>query len=898
MRVENADIEYKDRRMTEELGKGKQRIRGQGTERQRAGLQKEEQQRNEQQVTGKALWFRHSRRMPVPLPLLAVLFALSVLLLSFLLPGETGLVQAAAADAGMPSADVSISAPGQQTGMKLSLHYGYQNTAKSGSYLPVSVEIGNHTEQAFSGVLELSVSEPGGDLVRYRYDAAAEAGQTVSVRATISVTDGAESVRLRLLDENGNVTAETEETLSVEGSADELLIGLLSNTPQELSYFRGLGISGTPLRTRTVSLNPSDFPETAEGLSQLDVILVSNYDMSRLTEENVRVLWEWTEGGGALLLGTGGEREPLGGLSSYLEGIEVGEPETRMVDMGVKYATESPDSASVQLSVRSVYLPEGIQVMQSGDLAVLTTISAGSGIVGIAAYDFCDIREFCIQQIAYPDELLKALLGNARLSQLAAASVSSPAGYETLSELVNMPDPARYPNMTVYFVIAAAYILLAGPGMYFLLRKNGLVIYYSFSVLLLSALAAAAIWFAGMRTRFEAPLVEYASLYERSEDKVSETEILNISTPLRKKLELSFAPDYLIQPVLQGAEQTDDAESAADRIFGSMRGKGPELVIGAEEGKRYLTAEGLRQFEPRLFALYRSGGETSDVPELSASLSYFDDVLSGSITNESGERLEDAALLMYGRIISVGTIEPGQTKDLSGYTAVYGPTDGGRLSADYITKADTLDSGQSGYAGALSKTRLLNWYLKESLSNYYNGARLVAFRTGLKTPASIAEGTVVSYGSALYTQTIPVDFHRGSEVYRSALSGEPKVVSGEYDADGNTMTGTAPVVLEYALGSDISPTVLKFNALSDEFSGKMTESGQRLLAFRGIRALYNYETGAYDTLSSTKDRLEGDELLPYLSPSNTVTVRYIPDENAENGSLMFLPVPTVTGNEK
>ena len=836
-------------------------------------------------------WFVQNLRM-------AVLFLTCFLLTAFFVPGNVRYVLAAAAHSDEVSADVSVSASGQQTGISLSLHYGYQNTAKSGSYLPVSVEIGNHTEDAFSGTLELSVSEPGGDRVRYRYHAAAEAGQSVPLRATISVTDGAERVFLRLLDENGNPVAETEETLSIQGSAEELLIGILSNTPQELSYFRGLGISGTSLRTHTVSLNPADFPETPEGLSQLDVILISNYDMSRLTEENVRVLWNWAESGGTLLLGTGGEQEPIGGLAAYLDGLEMGLPETRMVDMGVQYATDSPDSASLQLEARSVYLPEGIQSMQSGDLAVLTTISAGSGIVGITAYDLCDIREFCIKQIDYPDELLKSLLGSARLAQLAAESESSLRGYEALSELVSLPDPARYPNMTVYLVIAAAYIVLAGPGMYLFLRKNGLVIYYSFSVLLLSAAVSAAVWFAGMRTRFDAPVVEYASLYERSDDKISETEILNVATPLRRQLTLSFAPDYLIQPVLQGSSQEEDAATAAGDISAGVRENGPEIVIGADTDKTYLTAEGLRPFESRVFALHRDGDAAADAPGVSADLSCFDDVLSGSITNESGETLQDVTLLMYGRIISVGTLMPGQTKDLSGYTAVYGPTDGGTLCAEYITGADGLSAGQSGYTEALSRTRLLSWYLRETLSNYYSGARLLAFRSGNGTSETVWNEQAVSYGCSLYVQTIPVDFRRGDELYRSALSGDPRVVSGDYDAGGNTVTGTAPVVLEYALGSDITPTSLKFQELSEEFSGKTTESGQRLLSFRGIRALYNYQTGAYDTLSSTQNRLDGEELLPYLSPSNTVTVRYIPDENAESGSRMFLPVPMVTGIEK
>lgn len=830
--------------------------------------------------------------------------------------------------------------------MELSLHYGYQNTAKSGRYLPVTVEIGNHTETAFSGKLELSIPEPGGDLVHYRYDAAAEAGQSVSVRAMISVTDAADRLVMRLLAADGSIVAEQEEALSIQGNAEELLIGVLSSTPQELSYFRGLGISETQLRTRTVSLNPADLPETAEGLSQIDVILISNYDMNRLSGDNVRVLWDWVGDGGALLLGTGDAREPLGGLSEYLDGVELGLPETQTVNMGMQYAADSPDSAVLNLSVRSIYAPEGLQALQSGELAVLTTLSEGSGVIGLAAYDLCDIREFCSREIGYPDELLKALLGKARLQKLSARSADSARSYAELEALVNVPDPERYPNLSIYFVIAAAYMLLAGPGIYMLLRKNGLGIYYSFSVILLSVSAAALLWFAGMRTRFEGPLVEYASVYERSGDQVNETELLNVSTPLGSALSLSVSPEYLVQPVLPGrnsgltgrtaaqpgegasaafagqnaaengnqtdngnetgdAGSADGSSAAARRAAGKQPGAGSrtsqaELVIESGEESQTIGAKRLRPFETRLFELYRSGDSTEGdgVPEAAVELSYFDGTLSGSVRNESEEELEDVTLLMHGRIISVGTLAPGQMKDLSGYSAVFGPTGSGRLTAEYITEAGALSPEQPEYAAALARTRLLSRYLQESLSNYYSGARLIAFRTQENGPAAVLNEAVESYGTSLYAQTVPVDLRQGEEVYRSALSNEPKVISGAYEAGSNTAGGAAPVVLEYALGSDLFVTSLRLNGLSEEFSGGITDDGQKLLPFRGIRAFYNYQTGAYDTLGSAQDHFDAEEIAPYLSPSNTVTVRYIPDENMESGSLMFLPVPTVTGIEK
>lgn len=44
--------------------------------------------------------------------------------------------------------------------MSLDVTYGYQNTAKSGRFLPLSITIDNHTEEEFKGSLCVKAMEP------------------------------------------------------------------------------------------------------------------------------------------------------------------------------------------------------------------------------------------------------------------------------------------------------------------------------------------------------------------------------------------------------------------------------------------------------------------------------------------------------------------------------------------------------------------------------------------------------------------------------------------------------------------------------------------------------------------------------------------------------------------
>ena len=56
-------------------------------------------------------------------------------------------------------------------------------------------------------------------------------------------------------------------------------------------------------------------------------------------------------------------------------------------------------------------LKGGTEVLGSDELSVLSSVSAGSGLVAVAMYDFVDIEEFCQANISYIDNLFTTLLG-------------------------------------------------------------------------------------------------------------------------------------------------------------------------------------------------------------------------------------------------------------------------------------------------------------------------------------------------------------------------------------------------------------------------------------------------------------------------------------------------------
>lgn len=787
-------------------------------------------------------------------------------------------------------------------GINLSLTYGFQNIAKSGRSLPIDMKVENGTQTPLSG--KLIVEVPGdGRLLRYLYPVTAGAGQTAQVKGSVTVAEQESSLRLRLVDGAGRTLAERSVAVRIQGSGSELLIGLLSNHPEELSYFRGLTVGAAELKTRTVTLSPGDIPVTNGGLDQLDVLIISDFNMYRLSEAVTNAITSWVEEGGVLLLGTGGNGDQLGGFQKSLDELSLGAFLEAPIDMGLKYSVNGPDGAVLQLPLRLLEAEQGTELLQSGDITVLAAVPVGGGVIGVTAYDLCDIWEFSTQQLSYPADLLETLMGGARLAAIAAAEGEEGGSYDVVRQLLSLEDPSRAPHIALYVAAALGFLVAAGPGLYLGLRRRGLALYYPVAVVLSAFVFAAVIWFIGYPLRFEGPFVEYAAIRTLSGEEQEEREYISLSSPSQKALELSLPAGYSIQPIVS---RETEPEGPRLEVSGADSETGAEILGIDYTGRTIrLSAEGLLPFSQQYFSLWRreavteaaeDSGQASAAP-FDLSLSVAGGRLSGTVKNCTAETLEGAALLLNGRIIPIGTLAAGEEMDLSGSRIIYGPTGAADFTADFLTGLSRIPEGSRERPRALAKSRLLAHFLREA-SGYQTKLRLVGFLPeGAKLP-SMAKSGIDSYGTTLVTAVLDEELWDGDEVWRSALQTEPKLISGVYDAEANTLSGTAALELEYSLGSDLIVSMLRFSGLSTDFDARQSEDGEELSAFRGARAMYNYVTGSYDLIGSDQLSFTAEELAPYLSPSNTVTVRYIPDENVAEGTKLFLPVPSVRGAPK
>ena len=123
----------------------------------------------------------------------------------------------------------------------------------------------------------------------------------------------------------------------------------------------------------------------------------------------------------------------------------------------------------------------------------------------------------------------------------------------------------------------------------------------------------------------------------------------------------------------------------------------------------------------------------------------------------------------------------------------------------------------------------------------------------------------------------------------------PRVISGEYNAESNSMGGMEPLVIEYQMGTELDVESLTFEPVSQVFSGNGRDN--YIEAFTGSIYFYNHGSGNYDRIQLDGKKMDVGQLGPYLSPGNTLTVRYVYGGQKSYNEIQ-LPMPMVAGRER
>ena len=745
------------------------------------------------------------------------------------------------------------------------------------------------------------------------------------------------SMQVILKDAAGRILAESQSDLPKAKTDPQSYIGVFSDRSDQLDWMNGVDVDGGAFSTRTILLDKNTAPEDPLEYDELDMIVISDYDTSLLNPEQIDSIYSFAANGGILLFGGGASyRSNFGPLAErFLSKTPLKEAENRMVNMGPEYARNSPDDSLVELSCADVNLSGGNTLISGERFPLLSMAACQKGYVEASAYSFSDISGFAAENPAYTQNFFAEAYGGTWKNIVQADHIAEDTYFDVL-DLTGTGDMENLPNAAVYALILVLYVIAVGPGVYLILRAHRLQRYYLVAVAACSAFFTCAVYVAGVRTRFSGPFYTYATILDVTGGGQQENTCLNLRSPNGRSFRTVLSEGYRVIPVtypydmgkgvlspdpnsyhigvssdedgtqirIRGRESfassmfylTKNENSLPDGKAGNGAGEAVSDSGSGTAGAVGETAAGAGQTGEQPAVKYRIDGQAS-IMEMKAA---------GTLTNRSSEALRDAAVLFGGKAVLIGDMEPGETVDLSKCPVLNIPVGNDSLAADGII--DSLRSSldpQKDRIRRLEKARLLVFDMQRKTMEYAGNGRFIGFPQN-STPEFLRESLqdkdpdgqpITVSGQTIVTCELGEPDHTGDpddRIYSPALRRLPRVISGEYYADYNEMNGTenGPLTLEYAFNSRLVIEKIEFEKLSPvytEQSGKSTDFS-RVSMFNGNIYFYNYDTGKND-LMETKDSYTAEELAPYLSPANTLMVRY----SGGNEGVQYLPVPCAVG---
>lgn len=757
-------------------------------------------------------------------------------------------------------------------GLTLSIDYGFDKYVKSGRYMRVMADITNSGEN-FSGSLQVIIPSTNDNRYMYQKEVSLAAGETKRVEMAVPVGSTISHYNFVLVDEGEKVVAQK----AVKGYAlryDALFAGILTDDTQGLAYLNGNTIKTTYLSAET-------FPEEALALDSLDIILINDFNTEKLNEKQYEALKSFVMRGGTLVLGTGstGLKTMAGFSDSFLNG-SMGGTEKVMTSFGLneeglmeiknqllketlekqaekeaeekraeaEKAADGPAAEVIEIpeainqlqlnlmekDIMEIHLTGAVPIVEENGYVLLEELNRGRGTVLLSTMDLGLDASFWNTIGTTIVNRIAENISEDRKNQITAEQTGQNYSYlwHTASNLV---DEEKIPTVGKYIAILVVYLIVTGPLLYFILKKLDKRNFTWLLVPVFSALFATFIYGIGGATRQDEPYIGYMSI-KNIENQVENTETyFSITVPYNNQYEMDFSGMGTITPELYNNyydRTAVDKDSTDYNIAVKYKGDSTKIEI--------------RDYPAFEAAYFKTESSKLSEGRIDSGLKMKDFKVTGTVTNDLGYDLKQAALYAYGVIYPLGDIEQGKSVSLDGKKG-YKLTNRNSLR-NYDDLLEVLSGGahygQDYDAEKIRWNYTYDYYLTKTIGSANQSCYLLGFSESGEL--ELPEGNDLdSSGATMLAVSVPMDLSHEGIVYIPRIDRYIQNVEGGYDSTERTIyEESIRMDVQFAEDDRIKELVYS-ETYNREFEQQNFWGG---VSFYGEVKAYNYMTGEYDTI--------------------------------------------------
>ena len=418
--------------------------------------------------------------------------------------------------------------------IELNIEAGFGEIARSYRSMPVDVTISNNGSD-LSGELQVELLSDNYQKVAYAKKIEVAAGTTKKIQIIVPVTTSSKDFVVKVTDGRKVITEKKHSLIKILGLGGNTVIGVLSDDLTALNILNGLQlgantqdipeeklklmmasgeIQGIYTKTEMIPLNHENFPDDADVLRNFDVLYMSNFDTSLLSDTQLNALKDWVEEGHILVLGLGESWQKL--YKSLPEQLIPYKPENLVV-------ADMPDSIQ-ELLFEKVFesLPSGVEIAKgaAGNGALIAGDTEHPLMVryfvedGVVAVFTFDIAKPSLNRWSELGPFVSALMNQAGSNETGLSLYNSSTYFYQSSNynwLASQVPQEKQPPYKMIAIMLGIYILIAGPILYIVLK---VLDKRDFSWVLIPAAALICvliIYVAGFKTRYTTAVMNNVS---------------------------------------------------------------------------------------------------------------------------------------------------------------------------------------------------------------------------------------------------------------------------------------------------------------------------------------------------------------------------------------------------
>lgn len=516
-------------------------------------------------------------------------------------------------------------------------------------------------------------------------------------KESIARTDG--TVKITLLDQKSGQAAESTFPKLLQGGADFLSMGILSDGFSALTY---LDMGGNELYfyngNYPIKLMQLDQDNLTDALDALDFLIIDSYNTSVLAESALKSIEEWMSGGGLLLVGTGNDAEDVLSGLDYLEihCAKVYQPGD---------AAQSVDTGDAYMDVSQMHLAEltNKNDMYSRSYGTIAMVSSwGKGAVGVLPYSLSelgglDAESFEIVQEDFVQELLNDV-GNYADLRYRQSQYDMDDWYNGnfLGFLGNGSNNLQFGGLKLIVIL---YVIFVGPVLYLLLRFLKKRDFYWLAVPASALVGIFLVYFAGRGFEVKGTSVYSVTMEDLSGNEAART-YLHCYDAGHKEWDLRLSEEYNFAGPLMGDYNGSSAEG---KYYQHIKREGDRYYFGISPNT---------SFEDCFFVAGSAGNKEEGRITSDITISKTGNA-SGTVSNETGRDFQYFAIIAESSLIVYKNLPAGETADLSAMEIIYASDDMSYYGYDYMREVKrkeekNLDSLVALSIGFTSAHYLLN----------------------------------------------------------------------------------------------------------------------------------------------------------------------------------------------